>query len=240
MKSNKQRGFILNPFRFGAGDRAEDPYFSNVSMLLHFDQLVAGQFVDEISGRTWTIESSGAEFDTSVMKFGSGSAHLLGTGRIKSNIQPSDDLGTGDFTIECFLKKSSFLKNEVVIGRQVPGTYAIQLKVTSSRLLEVVFWSGGQIYTFTSSGVVPVDVFAHLAVVRRKGSVRLFIDGVVQGTFSHSESLNATNIPWTIGAISDTANSERLVGWVDDVRITVGVARYYEAFTPPSAAFPNS
>jgi hypothetical protein len=66
------------------------------------------------------------------------------------------------------------------------------------------------------------------------GTVSLYVNGVASGT-TFSEGTTAINMS-NIG--SD--GSEPLVGHLDDVRITPGVARYTGNFTPTTAAFPDS
>ena len=38
----------------------------------------------------------------------------------------------------------------------------------------------------------------------------------------------------------NSGSSEYLTGYIDDLRITKGYARYTATFTPPTAAFPNT
>jgi hypothetical protein len=43
-----------------------------------------------------------------------------------------------------------------------------------------------------------------------------------------------------IGALNDTSFRFWLNGYIDDLRITKGIARYTADFTPPTAQFPDS
>ena len=47
--------------------------------------------------------------------------------------------------------------------------------------------------------------------------------------------------PVTIGRLDSSVNFRRYVdGWVDNIRLTVGVARYTANFTPPAFEYPTS
>jgi hypothetical protein len=90
----------------------------------------------------------------------------------------------------------------------------------------------------STSGVsVRGGAWHHVAVVRNGTAWALYVDGT-------SRSANT----WS-GAISDIAGAVRIGqdqfygrdfnGYIDDLRITKGVARYTSNFTPPTAELPG-
>ena len=66
--------------------------------------------------------------------------------------------------------------------------------------------------------------------------MKLFIDGTQDGsTATTSQVFNFTNS--RIGARDDTTDAgSKYTGYMSDVRITKGLARYTANFTPPTAA----
>jgi hypothetical protein len=86
---------------------------------------------------------------------------------------------------------------------------------------------------------VLANTWYHVAVSRINGSTRLFINGTQSGaTYADSTSyLNASGRPWIgINAFNST---QGLNGYIDDLRVTKGVARYIANFTPPQVALPR-
>jgi hypothetical protein len=80
---------------------------------------------------------------------------------------------------------------------------------------------------------VSLNTWAHIAVTRSGTSLRLFVNGVLDGNVSNSQNFTDTNI--TIGR-GVWASSE-FEGYLDDFRVTKGYARYTSNFTPPTSAF---
>ena len=65
--------------------------------------------------------------------------------------------------------------------------------------------------------------------------MKLYLNGVVDATFS--VSTNLSNTSFTVGMQGGTLYP--LNGYIDDLRVTKGVARYNSNFTPPTKAYPN-
>jgi hypothetical protein len=63
----------------------------------------------------------------------------------------------------------------------------------------------------------------------------VFIGGTLFNTFTYGNTLTSGNV--TIGA--DVAGSNAFTGYIDEVRITDGFARYTANFTPTTTAFPT-
>jgi hypothetical protein len=79
----------------------------------------------------------------------------------------------------------------------------------------------------------------HVALARASGQTRLFKDGTQVGS-TYSDSSNYSNAEMRLFARTDTFNSgAHLNGYIDEFRITKGVARYTANFTPPTAPFPD-
>lgn len=85
-------------------------------------------------------------------------------------------------------------------------------------------------------------VWYHVAADKdATGKIRLYVDGVMLGsaTPANSAIFNST-AGLGIGAQGANGNVD-MAGWLDEVRITKGVARYASdsGFTVPTAAYPR-
>ena len=67
--------------------------------------------------------------------------------------------------------------------------------------------------------------------------MRIFVDGVQQGTTQTNST--AYNLSVTSTTIGSQGSSYVMTGYIDDLRITRGYARYTANFTPPTTAFPE-
>jgi hypothetical protein len=92
--------------------------------------------------------------------------------------------------------------------------------------------------TITSSGAITTNAWNHIAVVREgtgSNQTKIYINGTNDGTGTVSTNFNQTD-PLYVGA--NRAAGDPMKGYIDDLRITKGYARYTAAFTPPTTAFP--
>src|SRR3990167_9908671 len=79
---------------------------SNTIALLHFDGADAATTFTDENGRTWT-GAADAQLDTAQKKFGTASLLLDGTGDYIDTPDHADfAFGSGNFTIEMFIKKN--------------------------------------------------------------------------------------------------------------------------------------
>jgi hypothetical protein len=184
-----------------------------------------------------------AQISTSVVKFGTGSMAFDGTGDYL--VAPSSvnwDFGTGDFTVEFWINFSS-LTNNAIVGKwgSGAGKYAWIVQRTGTNL---IFYTGnnGTLGTqFTFSWSPSTSTWYHVAITRSGTSLRAFVNGSQIGTTqTTSDSLTASGAFCCIGENLDFGGQSQFInGYVDDLRITKGYARYTANFTPPTAAFPN-
>jgi len=67
----------------------------------------------------------------------------------------------------------------------------------------------------------------------------LFLNGTLEA--SGTSSVNFYETAQALGRVyaTSTGTTQYLNGYLDDVRVTNGVARYTANFTPPTTAFPN-
>lgn len=85
--------------------------------------------------------------------------------------------------------------------------------------------------------VLAAATWYHVALVRSSGSVLLFVDGVSQFTaLSDTRDLAADTGTPIIGRPGD-GDFQGVNGWIDELRVSKGVARWTTNFTPPTAAY---
>lgn len=206
-----------------------DPDFSNVSLLLHMDDSNGSTtFADSSSNAIAVTGYGNTQISTAQSKFGTSSAYLDGFGdylMTASSLAPLQ-MGTGDFTVEAFIRPEAVNGYRGIIGLGL-GDFNT-LYILNGQL---VWYSSGVV-----AGTIAVNTWHHVAASRQGTSLRVFLDGTLVNT-----SINSTDL--TLGRLrvgSNGANTgEFFQGWIDELRVTKGVARYTANFTPPTAPFPD-
>lgn len=221
--------FLINPYRFGAA--AGDPYFGNVSLLLHGD---ASPLVDS-SGTPKTITAFGnAAYSTAQAKFGSGSIAFDGSGDyISAAASTAFDLLGSAFTIELWVRLAATQTDSGLVSHYNTVGTGWLLRTTSTG---VRFYTLAALADRTFS--FNTGQWYHIAVSSSSTTGTIYIDGQAQGATFATNGTESTSTTIQVGrthTITDDLN-----GYIDDLRITKGVARYTANFTPPTAPFPDS
>lgn len=220
-----------------------DPYWSNVVLAMHMDDVG----LTDAKGTAVTLNGNVARSSTQ-SKFGGYSAAFDGTGdKLLLSASSNFVFGVQDFTIEGW----AYVTGGGAYGRLVhfgpfwqsndswgingnDGSYPNKLTFGSYKL--------GASRPCVSTNNRPTNQWFHFALTRASGVFRLFMNGVLEATNSSYTSAtiesSATNT-LAVGSSTTTSGGEDIAGYVDDLRITKGVARYTANFTPPAAAFPH-
>lgn len=204
-----------------------DEYADSVVSLLHFDgENGSATFTDE-RAKTWTAAGDAAVSTNSPL-IGTGSLLLDGAGDYVTGASHADyAFGTGDFTIECF-------EREAVAQTHYLFSFGPAWIVYFSENGNCIFNIAGSNKIGTAVTVTGRGTRKHVALCRGSGTVRLFYDGILIGTWPDTTNIAAA--PVEIGRYS-ADSSFRFNGQVDEFRITKGVARYTSNFTPPTMPF---
>ena len=230
---------------FWLGKRASatgetDPFFSDVSLLLHMDGTNNSTTFTDNSINNFTVTPFGnAKISTAQSKFGGASGYFDGNGDYLSVPVSSAFAFNGDFTIEAWVYV-------LQLNNVGAASYVCDFRSGGSNnlTLGIINISGsGRMYVYMSGvdrvGSISIvnGTWNHIAFVRSGSSITLYLNGISNGVLSSSFSQSSTSL---IIASRFTGLAEFVNGYIDDLRITKGVARYTSNFTPPTAPFPNN
>lgn len=220
---------------------AGDANYPSVGVLLHGDGADASTTIPDTgpSARTITVNGA-AKLSTAQAKFGASSIIFDGSSAYLT--VGGTDLATipGDLTVECFAyfagtpatpqdlictNRAGSNTNGWVLRRQANGTVTFEGSTTGSDSFQAL-----------GPSTPSVGAWHHLAGVKHGSSLTLFIDGTPGTSATMSAAQFDTGVPVTIGR-NPTNSSWYYNGYLDEVRVTKGVALYTSAFTPPAAPF---
>jgi hypothetical protein len=225
-----------------------DPDYANVSALLLMNGTNGSTTITDEKGKTVTRNGS-VTISTTKAVFGQ-SAHFPNTnGGTQANylsLGTSSDFvfGTGDFTIEYWVNHNSFASSWS--GQQWhmgiwggAGARELMILVTNSKL--ELYLKG--VTALADSLTLVANTWYHVAVTRKSGTIRMYINGALRQSATNTSDLNVTTQAFAIGVNLDSASnvtSGGFDGYMDSVRLTKGVARYTgNAFRVPDRAFPT-
>lgn len=215
-----------------------DPDYLSVVLLLHMDGANDGTtFTDNSSNPKMPTVFGNAKTVTTQYKFSPASAFFDGNGDYLSYATNSNFLfGTTNFTMEGWIY---FVSNPsgvlfAIINSSGGSTGGVLCYVSAAGTLRLYgpSVSGNVATTFNN------NTWYHIAVTRSSNTWTLWKNGVSQGSMTDAAACNtSTTMPLCIGGYGGGAY---LNGYIDDIRITKGLARYTSNFTPPTTAFPNN
>jgi hypothetical protein len=217
---------------------AGDPFFfSNVSLLLHGDGPNGSTLIRDSSSRMNTVTAVGnVQISTAQSKFGGASILFDGTNdRLDIANNTAFGFGTGDFTLECWIrtttKNTVIFDNRFPLGSTVPGVFFIAAPTGRLSYFDSSVGSLAGTTTDCATGQ-----WVHVAFARASGTFRMFANGALEYSGSLASDFGSSR---TLRIGEDQGGAADYNGYMDDIRITKGVARYTANFTPPTAPFPD-
>ena len=100
-----------------------------------------------------------------------------------------------------------------------------------------VYLSLGDNYWYGTTTVPPLNTWTHIALVRDVNRFMIFINGTMEVDTTQAAGTMTNNQLAVVGGGTDAAGLNCITGYINDFRITKGVARYTSTFTPPTTAF---
>jgi hypothetical protein len=239
-------GYIAD-FRIIVGSNVVDPNATSITVptaplptpagtQLHCKFTNAG--IIDSTAKNDLVTVGNAQISTAQSKFGGASMYFDGTGDyLQNRLTDLTNFGTGDFTMECWIYPTASGSLRAIVdtrGTDINAAYGWFL--SASDKLDFLY-KGSSPFRLTSSGSVSTNTWTHVAVCRASGTLRLFINGNIDGSATVTDSLNGAAGTRIGGGYADGSGNPGfyLTGYIDDLRITKGIARYTSNFTPQTS-----
>lgn len=227
-----------------------DPFSGYVVSLLHFDGVDGSTTHTDVMGIPWTAWG-GPTITTAESKFGGACAYFDGSNDFlyNSTNPPAFTFGSGEFCIELWARFPTTTGFDAFHSKWLDSgsnrSYIFGRNGTAIVFYVSTAGTGTDYSVASATGVVTTNTWYHIAVSRQNNTsvgfdtFRIFVDGsivattdVPVGTAIHNPSA------WVMIGDNNTG-SQDYTGYMDELRVTKGVARYTGAFTPPTAPFPD-
>lgn len=245
----------LGGFAAGGSGGANDPNFSLVKLLLGVNGAdAATATTDESPAAHGAASFTGnAQLDTAQFKFGTSSLLLDGT--VDSNISYLDSAdwhftSSDQWTIEAWVRFTTVAPSQCIIAQWAAGarqSWLFEYSTGGGPKLRFAYSTNGTNTTDTQGTWTPsINTWYHVAAdCDATNKLRVYADGVMIASRTSVPSFYDGTNRLTIGQFDDDVGGSifnRLNGWIDEVRITKGAARYASdgGYTVPALAFPRS
>jgi hypothetical protein len=231
---------------------ASDQYYNNVSLLLHGDHPAddpnytdvvlllngdgTGTDIKDLSKNPKAITVVGnTTISTVQSKFSGSSLYFDGSGDYLT--VPDGVISLSEnYTFECWV----FPTVAPSVGYTLFDARSLGAQIGLNINLNANGSIGAYIHpnSYNSAvGVITYGAWNHIAYSRSGNIVTAYINGISVLTFTH----DAPGVGGSRCRISGNVDSNyNLLGYIDDLRITKGVARYTANFTPPTVKFPHA
>lgn len=179
-----------------------------------------------------------AQISTSVKKYGTGSLAFDGTGDwLLGPNTTVQQLAAGDFTIEGWVYLNAIGVAYGIVSKGAAAT-GWSVNITSGNKLQFSYTAAN----LTGATSLAASTWYYVTVVRSgsaSGNVKIYLNGTLDATSGTAVNDSFTQTTSLYVGASRTGTTA-LNGYIDDLRITKGVARYTANFTPPTQPLPIS
>jgi len=215
---------------------------ANTSLLL----LGTNSGIQDQTGKNNLITVS-SNTETGIVKYGSGAMYFNGPGTYvteaggSGNWQTVFGVGSGPWTLECwvYITNLSLTGGQMVYGdcdsSTNNGTYTFNIN-TSGNVVLFQYTSASSGTAYTTTGTVSANTWTHVAWSKTGTTLYMSINGTVQSFTVSASAYYASPINQPYIGSQGAYTTRGFSGYIDDFRITKGIARYTTNFTAPSSA----
>jgi len=214
---------------------------NETKLLIHGNRITTDHSKSDhtITNNNVTLSSTQTKFQDTSLSFNGSTAYMT--------LSDSDDwrMGTGAFTIELWMYiTSTSASTPIGFGGGVFGwnaTNGIEWRFAfDSNTLYFQWFQGGTSHgTITNS--ISTNTWHHVAAVGDGSEIRLYIDGVLVDTETVSATITAITTPTGVKiGVNEAASGGYFNGYIDEIRVTKGVARYVNNFDVATINYPEA
>jgi len=215
-----------------------NPGGNYTKLLLHINT----DFTDSSPSNHVVTANGNVQVNTLVKKFGIGSAKFDGNGNDYLSIPDSPDFNflDKDFTIDFWYKDNGTIDNNfrIITKTELPARAPFLIfflgTANPNKILFLATPEGGTTWGINiDMGDISSTEFIHYAIVREGDTFTTYRNGVQQDTLIESRPLIQNTEPLIIGG-NWTTSPDIIKGYLDEVHISKGIAKWTSNFSVPS------
>ena len=225
------------------GTTVGEVHFPKNILHMPFDGSNGATSTSDVSNQNNTVTVNGAQISSAQSKFGGTSLLLDGSNDYLSigGSEWNSNLNSGDFTVEFWIRLDSLGESRIITNYNGSNGWGVAMWSGGggTNYFDGYWYNGGwQYIQYGLSGnytTPSVDTWYHLAFVRNGNDWSLYLNGTAENTRTLSGSITSSSL----GALELGRRylaDQYVDGYIDDLRITKGLARYTSNFTPPTTA----
>lgn len=219
------------------GSTVGDTHFSKVTAMFNFDGSDGDTTTTglDASNKNLTLTySTGDQLSNTQKKFGATSLYVADNVILSSS--DGFDMGTGDFTLEAWFYFTSFSNSFAMFDQwDSSGSTRNQLWHSTATDGKLTWYYAGTSNIASANPAVSTGAWTHIALVRYSGTLKMYINGTAESdTASHSGQFGRSHTMYFGDQHGGGGGAPQY--YMDDLRITKGLARYTSNFTAPTTA----
>jgi len=215
---------------------------SYVKLMMHFNGTDAATTYTDSSDSGKTVENiAGTDtcIDTAQAKFGTSSLYVAGGAYTKNGLTTADsadwDMGTGNVTIDMWVRPNTIANAVGLLEQYASSTAYVCLQITSGKYLKFDIVNTSTLVTMTASTQITEGEWSHVVVQRSGSAWKIVLNGVSVATATASITWPNLAAALTIG--SSYKAGYALDGWIDELRISKGIARWPSTVSVPTTEY---
>lgn len=187
-----------------------------------------------------TLDTNGANIalSTNIKKIGNSSIRI----GERASIRIPDpggllEFGNKDFTIECWCFPTQYSEMAIIsrrLGDRHPNYanegWSLSMNKFKAKIDDV--WNSSWINDSLDN--INLNEWTHIALTRKGSIYRLFRNGIMVSSFVNGGVLDETSGSINIGVGKSDNHENQFNGYLDNLKITIGLARYTKDFNPES------
>lgn len=208
------------------------------SLLMHFDGTNGSTaFVDQ-TGKPLTASPTGASISTAQSVFGPSSG-LFANGIVTAPNGPDFQFGTGDFTIDCWLRPTAAITNFQEFVSKGAG---LQMYLNTGNVVGVAMSvnnSAASYFINQQFGTIVPNTWTHVAFVKQGNVYSGYVNGVRGMAVTNANSMGTGLDVFMLGDWSGRGSFPYpYMGYMDELRVVKGLALFSGAsFAVPTEPY---